>query len=284
LRISQLDQALPEALDNTVHEHVAQGLAHLGALINEYQSRSAEELDRASLREVEKLQHRIEAEGGWSLDRQVERVLTELKLPAEKRLSELSGGWRRRVGLAKALVSNPDLLLLDEPTNHLDLASIEWLEDRVRNYPGSVLFITHDRAFLQKLATRIVELDRAKLTSWPGDYENYLRRKEEALDAEARERELFDKKLDEEEVWVRQGIKARRTRNEGRVRALKALREEAAEREKFKLQQKARISIEEAEASGRMQTLAEILGGRQAELQQAVTERLEIIAQYGVSA
>lgn len=251
LRISQLQQALPETLDCTVHEYVAQGLAHLQGLIADYEARSAMELDRSGLRELEELQRQIDAAGGWSLDKQVERMLSDLDLPAEMHLRDLSGGWRRRVGLAQALVSSPDLLLLDEPTNHLDLASIQWLEDRIRNYPGTVLFITHDRAFLQKLATRIVELDRAKLTSWPGDYENFLRRKEELLDAESRDTELFNRKLSEEEVWVRQGIKARRTRNEGRVRALEALREEAAERDRFKQQQKARISIEEAESSGR---------------------------------
>lgn len=251
LRISQLEQALPEILDLRVHEYVAAGLAHLQALIDEYGRRSAVELDRAGLRELEDLQRRIDAEGGWSLDKQVERILSDLNLPAEKRLSELSGGWQRRVGLARALVSNPELLLLDEPTNHLDLASICWLEDRVRGFRGSVLFITHDRAFLQGLATRIVELDRAQLTSWPGDYDNFLRRKEEALHAEERDRNLFGKKLDEEEAWIRRGIKARRTRNEGRVRALQALRVEAAERDRFKPQDKARINIEEADASGR---------------------------------
>ncbi|HLT92204.1 MAG TPA: ATP-binding cassette domain-containing protein [Woeseiaceae bacterium] len=251
LRISQLEQALPDSLDLRVHEYVAGGLAHLQSLIDEYERRSAAGLDRAGLRELEDLERRIEAEGGWSLEKQVERILSELELPAEKRLSELSGGWQRRVGLARALVSNPELLLLDEPTNHLDLATIGWLEDRVRAFEGSVLFITHDRAFLQGLATRIVELDRARLTSWPGDYENYLRRKEEALEAEERERNLFEKKLDEEEAWIRQGIKARRTRNEGRVRALQALRAEAAERERFRRPQKARINIEEADESGR---------------------------------
>lgn len=251
LRITRLEQALPEMLDMTVTQYVASGLAHLQGLITEYEARAQGEMNKSGLRELEDLQRRIDAEGGWDLDKQVERIITDMDLPANTSVRELSGGWRRRVGLAKALVSNPELLLLDEPTNHLDLASIEWLENRIRNYPGSVLFITHDRAFLQRLATRIVELDRAKLTSWPGNYENFLRRKEEALDAEAREQELFNKKLDEEEVWVRQGIKARRTRNEGRVRALEALRREAAERDKFKPQQNARMSIEKADASGR---------------------------------
>ena len=251
LRTSQLEQALPETLDLPVHEYVASGLAHLRSLIDDYERRSAAGLDRPGMRELEELQRRIEAEGGWNPDKQVERVLSELKLPPEKLLSQLSGGWQRRVGLARALVSNPELLLLDEPTNHLDLEGICWLEDRVRGFRGTVLFITHDRAFLQALATRIVELDRAELTSWPGDYENFLRRKEEALEAEERERELFGKKLDEEEAWIRQGIKARRTRNEGRVRALQALRAEAAERDRFKPQDKARINIEEADASGR---------------------------------
>jgi ATP-binding cassette subfamily F protein uup len=164
-------------------------------------------------------------------------------------MNQLSGGWRRRVALARALVQKPDLLLLDEPTNHLDIATIKWLEDRVYNYPGAVLFITHDRAFLQRLATRIVEIDRGKLTSWPGDYDNFLRRKEKTLEDEAVAEGKFDKKLAEEEAWIRQGIKARRTRNEGRVRSLLKMREEREER--IAKEGKARIHIEEAEQSGR---------------------------------
>jgi ATP-binding cassette subfamily F protein uup len=164
-------------------------------------------------------------------------------------MNELSGGWRRRVALAKALVQKPDLLLLDEPTNHLDIATIKWLEDRVYSYPGAVIFITHDRAFLQRLATRIVEIDRAKLISWPGNYEDYLRRKEKALEDEAAANARFDKKLEEEEAWIRQGIKARRTRNEGRARALLKMREERAQR--VSPEARARIYIEEAERSGR---------------------------------
>ena len=164
-------------------------------------------------------------------------------------MNELSGGWRRRVALAKALVQKPDLLLLDEPTNHLDIATIKWLEDRVYGYAGAVMFITHDRAFLQRLATRIVEIDRGNLTSWPGDYDNFLNRKEKLLEDEAAAHARFDKKLEQEEAWIRQGIKARRTRNEGRVRALKKMREERSMR--VAKEATARIHIEEAEQSGR---------------------------------
>ncbi len=161
----------------------------------------------------------------------------------------MSGGWRRRVSLARALVTRPDLLLLDEPTNHLDLATIGWLEDRIRGWSGSVLFVTHDRAFLQRLATRIVELDRGQLTSWPGTYHQYLERRAAALEAEARANREFDKKLATEEAWIREGIKARRTRNEGRVRALKAMRDTRAAR--LDKPHQARINIDEAERSGR---------------------------------
>ncbi len=252
LRISELKQALPVELGQTVTEFVTGGLAHLATLINDYRAQSQLKPDKTGLRELQKLQHLIEAEGGWHLDQRVDTVLTELELPKYRRVGELSGGWQRRVGLARALVSNPELLLLDEPTNHLDLAAIQWLEDRVRGFAGSVLFVTHDRAFLQRLANRIVEIDRAKLTSWPGDYRNFLRRKEEALHAEKIDKAEFEKKLELEEVWVRQGIKARRTRNEGRVRALLAMREEYAERQKMKPQQSARIHIEQSELeSGR---------------------------------
>ena len=199
------------------------------------------------MKQLDDLHHQIEAEGGWNIDQRVATVVSELDLPEHQALSELSGGWQRRVGLARALVSNPELLLLDEPTNHLDLATIRWLEDRIRVFPGSVLFITHDRAFLQALATRIVEIDRTRLTSWPGDYANFLRRKEEALHAEDLDKSRFEKKLAEEETWIRQGIKARRTRNEGRVRALYALRREQEERHKLKREPGARIHIEAAE-------------------------------------
>jgi ATP-binding cassette subfamily F protein uup len=209
---------------------------------------SSQKLDKTGLRELEQLQHRIEAAGGWQLDTRIRTIITELELPAERRLGELSGGWQRRVSLARALIGNPELLLLDEPTNHLDLSAIQWLEGRVRSYPGSVLFVTHDRAFMQRLANRILELDRGKLTSWPGDYRRFQANKARALAAERRENKLLDKKLEQEEAWIRQGVKARRTRNEGRVRALTALRAQAAAR--IKPDARPRIYVEAADASG----------------------------------
>jgi len=249
LIVSQLEQTLPEALDLPVTDVVRSGLTQVEALLKEYERRSKLELDKHGLRDLEALHAKIDAHDGWHLEQRVETTITELSLPFDKKMNELSGGWRRRVALAKALVQQPDLLLLDEPTNHLDIATIKWLEDHVYNYPGAVLFITHDRAFLQRLATRIVEIDRGRLTSWPGDYDNFLRRKEKSLEDEAVADDKFDKKLAAEEVWVRQGIKARRTRNEGRVRTLLKMREEREER--VAKDGKARIHIEEAEQSGR---------------------------------
>jgi ABC transport system ATP-binding/permease protein len=249
LRVSRLEQALPEDLQLTVREAVMQGLAASCALVDEYQRRASGELGASGLRELETLQRRIDAMDGWHVERAVETLLTEMKLPGETPLEELSGGWQRRVALARALVSSPDLLLLDEPTNHLDLASIQWLEQRVAGWPGAVLFITHDRAFLQRLATRIVEIDRGKLVSWPGNYRDYLRRKAEAIEEEERHNAEFDRKLAAEEAWIRQGIKARRTRNEGRVRALEELRELRSQR--IHRPGSARIVIGEAENSGR---------------------------------
>jgi len=247
--ISQLRQTLPDALQQTVRESVAEGLAKISVLVDEYRRRAADNPHGRALAELEKLQQQIEARGGWNADQQIDKIITELDLPPDKLLAELSGGWRRRVALAKALVSQPDLLLLDEPTNHLDLATISWLEDRIYNWTGAVLFITHDRSFLQRLATRIIELDRRKLVSWDCDYQSYLTRREQAHKAEADANSRFDKKLAEEEAWIRQGIKARRTRNEGRVRALEAMREEHGAR--IKREHGARIAIDEADDSGR---------------------------------
>jgi len=247
--VSQLRQNLPDAMDLPVREVILSGLHKIDALLQQYKEMSGQDLDKHGLAKLEALHTKIDAHDGWHIDQRVEATMSDLNLPTDKKMSELSGGWRRRVALARALVQKPDLLLLDEPTNHLDIATIKWLEDRIFSYPGAVLFITHDRAFLQRLATRIVEIDRGKLTSWPGDYHNFLRRKEKALEDEETANARFDKKLGQEEVWVRQGIKARRTRNEGRVRTLEKMREEFSGR--IKQDDKARIHIEEAEQSGR---------------------------------
>jgi ABC transport system ATP-binding/permease protein len=193
--------------------------------------------------------HTIEDES-WLREHHVDLVLSRLQLPADVSVDTLSGGWRRRVLLARALVGQPDLLLLDEPTNHLDITAITWLELFLADYDGAVMFVTHDRAFLQRLATRIVELDRGQLTSFPGDYASYLRRKDEMLSAEAAAWERFDKKLAEEEAWLRQGIKARRTRNEGRVKTLIAMRDER--RQRREQMGNVRLAVEQAESSGRL--------------------------------
>jgi ATP-binding cassette subfamily F protein uup len=246
---SVLAQDLPEAMDQPVRDVVRSGLTEIEKLLEQYRQQSKLELDREGLLGLETLHSKIDAHDGWHIEQRVEETMTDLALPADKKMFELSGGWRRRVALAKALVQKPDLLLLDEPTNHLDIATIKWLEDRIYNFPGAVLFITHDRAFLQRLATRILEIDRGKLTSWPGDYNNYLIRKEKILEDEDAANARFDKKLAQEEVWIRQGIKARRTRNEGRARALARMREQREQR--IKRDDRARIHIEEAEQSGR---------------------------------
>ena len=249
VHISELEQTLPSHLDTTVGEFVAAGLAEHQASIDRYRELSAGDLDANALRAIEQLQRRIEIHGGWDIENQVATVTTTLELPPSRRLHELSGGWQRRASLARALVSKPDILLLDEPTNHLDLAAIEWLESRVRTFAGSVIFITHDRAFLQALATRIVDIDRGQLQSWPGNYQRYLKLKEQTLEDETRHNALFDKKLAEEENWIRQGIKARRTRNEGRVRALEQMREQ--HRARIKPEGRARIVLQDAELSSR---------------------------------
>jgi len=249
LVVSQLAQSLPEAVDMQVRDVVRSGLAGIQLLLDQYRARSQEKLDKQGLTELQDLHQLIDAHGGWNIEQRVETTMTELGLPAEKKVNELSGGWRRRVALAKALVQKPDLLLLDEPTNHLDIVTIKWLENTVYAYPGSVIFITHDRAFLKKLATRIVEIDRGRLSSWPGDFEKYLIKKEKMLEDEARQHAKFDKKLEQEEIWVRQGLKARRTRNEGRARALVKMRDERSQR--ISRDKSARMYIEEAEQSGR---------------------------------
>lgn len=251
LRWTLLDQKLAEESSVTVREFVAGGMSRQLTRLAEFERLSHLGSEgNAVLRELEALEREIEAGGGWSIDVRVATVMSELGLPADSRMSELSGGWRRRAALAQALAPNPDLLLLDEPTNHLDISTIEWLEDAIRQHPGAVLFVSHDRSFVERVATRIVDLDRGKLRSWPGGYSDYLRQRAQADAEEDRHNALFDKKLAEEEVWIRKGVKARTTRNEGRVRALEELRTERAARQKRP--KAARIAINESEAvSGR---------------------------------
>ena len=258
-RAARLPQEVPRDTRGPVFDVVAEGLGEAGRLLREYQQLSQRLASEPELLpQLERVQHALEDAGGWQLRTRVETVISRLALDPEREFETLSGGLKRRVLLAQALVAEPDLLLLDEPTNHLDIDSIAWLEEFLKGFGGALLFITHDRLFLQRLATRIIELDRGKLTSWPGDYDTYLERKQAALEAESKANALFDKKLAEEEAWIRQGIKARRTRNEGRVRALHALREER--RERRELQGKARMAVGEAEKSGKLVVEAEHVG------------------------
>ncbi len=247
--ISELAQVMPEDEGRRVGDFVSEGLSEIIALTEQYRQQADAATDTHGLRALQELQSHIDAHGGWHPQQQVESICTEMELDPAQPMATLSGGWRRRAALARALVAKPDLLLLDEPTNHLDFAAISWLENRIASFSGAVLFITHDRAFLQRLATRIVEIDRGKLRSWPGNYADFLRRREEAMAAEKEANSEFDRKLEEEEAWIRQGIKARRTRNEGRVRALEAMRVERAQR--VNPEARARVHIEEAENSGR---------------------------------
>ncbi|MBB3226054.1 ATP-binding cassette subfamily F protein uup [Luteibacter sp. Sphag1AF] len=259
-RIARLTQEVPQDTTGSVFDVVAEGLGELGHLLARYHHLLAEG-DFDALGDV---QSQIEAQNAWDLDARVQRVVEQLELPETADFADLSGGMKRRVLLGQALVRAPDLLLLDEPTNHLDIEAIAWLEDFLKNFGGSIIFITHDRSFLRSLATRIIEIDRGNVTSWPGDYENYLRRREERLHAEAQANALFDKKLAQEEVWIRQGIKARRTRNEGRVRALKALRNERAERRETT--GTAKITLANAQSGGRKvvdaKNVTQAYGGR----------------------
>jgi ATP-binding cassette subfamily F protein uup len=251
LRIARLAQDLPHGADATVYDVVAEGLAETGRLLAEYHHVShAVASDHALLRRMEELHHEIDVRDGWSLGERVDQMLARLELPADAPLAALSGGWKRRVALARALVSEPDLLLLDEPTNHLDVEVIQWLEERLAEFRGGVLFVTHDRALLARLATRIALLDRGKLSSWPGDYARFLSQRAAALEEEERRDALFDKRLAQEEVWIRKGIKARRTRDEGRVRALLRLRAERAARRE--LEGSARLALDAGEASGKL--------------------------------
>jgi len=258
IRIAELKQEVPDSLEGSVYDCVALGLGNLAEVITEWHHLAlAAASDADVLPRLQQLQDTIEANSAWNLENRVSTSISRLGLPADMPFSQLSGGMKRRVLLGQALVAEPDLLLLDEPTNHLDIDSIVWLEEFLRQFKGSLLFITHDRSFLQTLATRIIDLDRGKLTSWPGDYNNYLALKAAQLDNETTQNALFDKKLAQEEIWIRQGIKARRTRNEGRVRSLKKLRVERSQRRE--LQGRVRLKTQDSETSGKIVIEAESL-------------------------
>ena len=228
--IARLMQDMPQSSDVTVYEMVASGLKELSQLLVRYHELTQQEQGDDWLEQLTTCQEQIEHQNGWQIQQRVETILTALDLPADKKMSELSGGWRRRVALGQALVQEPDILLLDEPTNHLDIEAIQWLEHFLQSYSKTVIIITHDRALLRKVATQILELDRGKCTFYPPDYDEYCHRKAKALEDEQKQFAAFDKKLSQEEKWIRQGIKARRTRNEGRVRALKVLRDQRTQR------------------------------------------------------
>ncbi|MBH0017001.1 ATP-binding cassette ATPase Uup [Pseudoalteromonas sp. NGC95] len=253
IRISRLEQDPPKGANGTVFDYVAQGMPEIANLLidfhhvsNELQTVCTDKL----LNKLERLSNQLEAADGWRFDSRIQLVLTQLELTPEAKLESLSGGWLRKVALARALVSEPDLLLLDEPTNHLDMASVMWLEQFLKEFKGGIVFISHDRAFIRAVATRILDLDRGKLISYPGDYATYLEQKAHDLKVEESQNALFDKRLAEEETWIRQGVKARRTRNEGRVRELKQLRTERKQR--VDQVGKTDFNIETAERSGKL--------------------------------
>jgi len=248
-KLARLEQELPAAEDATVYDVIAGGLADVGELIARYHHLIEDGAD-TDMDELARVQSALEAKNGWQIQQRIETVISQLDLPADTQLSQLSGGWRRRVSLGRALVTEPDILLLDEPTNHLDIPTIEWLEEQLANYRGAVVLITHDRRFLQNVVTAIAELERGHLSVWEGNYRGFLQFREQELAAEERANALFDKKLAQEEVWIRQGIKARRTRNEGRVRALEAMRAQRAQRRER--QGKANFEIEDANSSGKI--------------------------------
>lgn len=230
IRVSYLTQELPEADNTTIFEYMAQGLAELGDLLSRYEKLISQPMDDEALKILEDVQSGIEQQQGWGMGQRIHSAISDLGLSPDSPMQSLSGGWRRRVAIARSLLAKPDVLLLDEPTNHLDIPAIEWLEKTLKSTNCTLILITHDRRFMSDLATRICWLDRGRLMSFPGDYENFIVQREEFLQVEEKQNALFDKRLAEEEKWIRQGVKARRTRNEGRVRALKALRQERSQR------------------------------------------------------
>ena len=253
LVVSRLEQDPLRNAQGNIFDYVAEGVGHLTDLLKEYHHISVQLEENYSdqiLSQLEQVQAKLEHADGWRFENKINEVLLKLGLNPNTKLSALSGGWLRKAALARALVCDPDVLLLDEPTNHLDVEAIEWLENFLLDFQGSIVFISHDRSFIRKMATRIVDLDRGQLVSYPGNYDLYLTTKEENLRVEALQNELFDKRLAQEEVWIRQGIKARRTRNEGRVRALKAMREER--RQRREVMGTAKLQLDTSSRSGKI--------------------------------
>ncbi|MBK5073773.1 ABC transporter ATP-binding protein [Budviciaceae bacterium CWB-B4] len=251
--VARLQQDPPRNVEGSVFDFVAEGVEKQAAQLKEYHHLSqlvGSDPSEQNLKRLASLQEMLEHQGSWLIDSHIRAVLVKLELVADAPLSSLSGGWLRKAALARALVSSPDVLLLDEPTNHLDIETISWLEEFLKEFDGSIVFISHDRSFIRSMATRIVDLDRGKLVSWPGNYDLYLEGKEEALRVEELQNAEFDRRLAQEEVWIRQGIKARRTRNEGRVRALKAMRNEHAARRNT--MGTAKMQVEESLRSGKI--------------------------------
>ncbi|MFD1006792.1 ATP-binding cassette ATPase Uup [Oceanisphaera ostreae] len=261
INIARLEQDPPQVDDDqTVFDYVAGGLAETGALLAKYHHQLelvAHDCSEKVMNELMRLQEQVEVADGWQFETRINQSLTLLELDGDTRLNDLSGGWLRKVALARALTNDPEILLLDEPTNHLDIDAIAWLENFLLDFKGAIVFVSHDRAFIRKMSTRIVDLDRGKLSSWPGNYDDYLVNKEEALRVESEQNALFDKRLAQEEAWIRQGVKARRTRNEGRVRALKELRVERGDRRESI--GKVNVTLDDVRRSGKIVFEAENL-------------------------
>ncbi|HCC09501.1 MAG TPA: ABC transporter ATP-binding protein, partial [Atlantibacter hermannii] len=253
LVVARLQQDPPRNVTGSVYDFVAEGIEEQAEYLKRYHDVShlvMQDPSDKNLAELARVQELLDHHGLWQLENRINEVLMQLGLNADTELAALSGGWLRKAALGRALVSGPRVLLLDEPTNHLDIETIDWLEGFLKTFQGCIIFISHDRSFIRNMATRIVDLDRGKLVSYPGDYDQYLVAKEEALRVEELQNAEFDKKLAQEEVWIRQGIKARRTRNEGRVRALKSLRRERSERRE--VLGSAKMQVEEASRSGKI--------------------------------